>query len=676
MRNQYTHDEKDAMKEGDRPIAQPEKAESEPRDGEEADSGSEELRTVFVPRVQNMDDYLIRHYKSFIIQELNKRLVDGEIQEIIGAPVASRRIVPGECRFRRFSYWRLNRCDFLIDIETLLELRVHTSAGTDTDFYPFYLELWFRFCEEVEQRELQKIGLIEGIPDHEGEWELDKYQAPIMRRDEIDHYAGKIWDEVYPEAAADARLRRPGALAEKMHLSIIDLPLYRQRSTRCILFFRESTVQIQQPRAPGEHEDPPPTEAQVPADTIVVNKSRPGAGSELDLYHECIHYEWHYLFYRLQDMHNNDLKQLRAGSAAVRNRETANPVCFMENQAKRGSYALMLPRPFMVETVERLYKATFGGKRKDGYFDHDGWRYEFIARRIADENALSKACVRARMIQVGYTAAIGSLNFVDGNYIVPFAFSDIGSCDGDSTYVIDRKGVGRLYQEDENFRKIMQSGEFAYVDGHVVYCESDNIMRTSKGMRLTGWANAHIDRASLRFRKTYTDESHYSYTFGQLNNKEDLINAYRFLDRNGTMTMRERQKAVDEMMKKMDFSFHSSLALIMKQCGWKVEELAERIHISERTLCRLRSEERKQYRLDHVFAICIGLNLPPWLSEVLLAKAHLKVERTGEFGYYGMILDCFYQDTIEDVQKYLKKEGYNQLDLDYEADDEEDEEEA
>ena len=47
----------------------------------------------------------------------------------------------------------------------------------------------------------------------------------------------------------------------------------------------------------------------------------------------------------------------------------------------------------------------------------------------------------------------------------------------------------------------------------------------------------------------------------------------------------------------------------------KVEELVERIHISRSTLLRLRTEERKQYDLDQIVAICVGLHLPPSLSE-------------------------------------------------------------
>lgn len=133
-------------------------------DEEDEDSEPEKPRkpkTILVPKVQNMDDYLMKHYKNYIIQELNKRLVDGELTEIVGVPVKSEHIIPGECCFRRFSYWRLNQCDFLIDIELRVELRVETPAGVDTDFYSFYVELWFSFCEDEEECEDQRFSCSE-----------------------------------------------------------------------------------------------------------------------------------------------------------------------------------------------------------------------------------------------------------------------------------------------------------------------------------------------------------------------------------------------------------------------------------------------------------------------------------------------------------------------------------
>ena len=321
------------------------------------------IKTVLVPKVQNMDDYLIRHYKSYIIQELNKRLVNGEITEIIGMPVKSERIVPGECCFRRFNYWRLNQCDFLIDLDLRLELRVETPAGLDTDFFSFCVELWFSFCaDDDEECTFDRIGLLEEMPDHEGAVKLDKYLVPILRRDEIDQYAEDIWANHYPEAVNNPKLRRPRDLAERLHLSVVTVPLYKQGNTRSIVFFHDAGVMVLDNSEPGEHKDSYHEEP-IKANTIVLNSRTDGSYSyDLDIYHECIHYEWHYLFYRLQDMHNNDVKQLRmVRRSAVKDKDPANPVQFMEFQACYGSYALMMPKAFMLETIENLYKDAYAG---------------------------------------------------------------------------------------------------------------------------------------------------------------------------------------------------------------------------------------------------------------------------------------------------------------------------
>ena len=625
-------------------------------------------KTVFVPKVQNMDDYLIKHYKSYILQELNQRLANGQIEQLVGAPVRSERILPGECCFQRFNYWRINHCDLWVDIDLRLELKIQTDAGTDTDFYWFYVELWFSFAEDEEECSFDAIGKLSDKPEHEESWKLDKYLVPVLRRDEIDKYSEAMWEEYLPEAAKDGKLRKPRDLATKMGLAITNIRLYKQSHIKGIIFFRESKVMTQPDRLPGEREDPPPCEVTVPAMTIVLNSHADSTFDfDLDIYHECIHFDWHYMFYRLQDMHNNDINQLRmTKKTLLKNRDISNPIEFMELQARYGSYGLMMPVTFMRETIAAMYKDAFANKRKNGNFDHDGRRYEVIARNISSEYTLSKARIRARMIQLGYSAARGSLNYVDGRYITPFAFSELENTSGNETYVIDRKTIVKLYNSDKSFQQIMQSGHFAYVDGHVVHCDSANIMHTYEGARLSAWANAHIDRVSLRFTKVYSGDHSYQYTFGQMNSEEALKNTFRFLDLNGSMTIKEAERAKNQLMEEMPMSFHGALAYIMKG-RMTVDELEKRIPLSRRQILRLRTEDRKAYELDQVIAICIGLNLPPWLSDILLDKAGLVVKRYGAYGYYGTILDCFYMDTIKDVQQFLNENGYPPLKLNFDA---------
>ena len=624
-------------------------------------------KSIYVPKVQNMDNYLLKHYKSRILQDLNEQLVNNRIQELICKPVKSDRITAGECVFRHFNYWRINQTDLWIQIDLRMELRVETTDGIDTDFYWFSVQLWFSFAGDEEECSFESICLLEDKQDFGDCWKLDKYLVPILRRDEIDNYSEKIWEAYDPAAAKDGKLRNAKDLAKKMGLSLAFHRLYKQSNTKAMILFHDACIQIQPEQPSGERELPPPQEVPVKANTIILNtNSQHLYDQALTIYHECIHFEWHYMFYRLQNMHNNDIHQLKkVRRATIKGQDAADPTEFMEQHAKLGSYGLMMPVTFMRETIDKMYKEACSNSRKDGYYDHDGRRYDFIARSIASEFNLHKASVRARMLQLGYKAAQGALNYADGRYIEPFAFSDLDHTNGNKTYVIDRKNIAMLYNKDKAFQKIMQSGLFAYVDGHVVFCDSANIIQACDGVRLSAWANAHIDRVSLRFSKIYTDDHKHTYTFGQMNNDEALKNSFKFLDISGSMTLKEAERAKNQLMEEMPLSFHSALAYIMKG-RTTVDELVKRIPISRRTLLRLRTEERKSYKLDQIIALCIGLHLPPWLSEVLLDKAGLSVKRYGPYGYYGTILDCFYMDTIQDVQKYLSNNGYEPLGLCFE----------
>ena len=133
------------------------------------------------------------------------------------------------------------------------------------------------------------------------------------------------------------------------------------------------------------------------------------------------------------------------------------------------------------------------------------------------------------------------------------------------------------------------------------------------------------------------------------------------------LALKDAEKRKTAFMEDMPISFHGALSYIMKG-RVTVDELTKRVPISRSTILRLRTEERKSYDLDQVIAICVGLHLPPWLSGILLEKAGLTVNRYGPYGYYGTILDCFYMDTIAEVQQFLKENEYDELKLNMDPD--------
>ena len=97
---------------------------------------------------------------------------------------------------------------------------------------------------------------------------------------------------------------------------------------------------------------------------------------------------------------------------------------------------------------------------------HMGYKLQAIGKKLAKEFNVWNYQLRNRMIQVGYTAAKGALNFVADDYIEPFAFA-AGTCRGNQTFVISPKEMLEEYVRNEAFRKIIDTGHYVYADGHI-----------------------------------------------------------------------------------------------------------------------------------------------------------------------------------------------------------------
>ena len=219
-----------------------------------------------------------------------------------------------------------------------------------------------------------------------------------------------------PKALEDLREHDAYRLADRMGLRVERYPLYRKKGTLSMLFFCASEITAEKQDEEGHGLDSPYT-VSIPAGTIVINSDALHKDCcQLAIYHECIHYDWHYMFFRLQDMHNSDVNTLKTRRMVVQQDIVpANPLKWMEWQARRGSFGLMMPLSMMEPLVAKEWA------RRAAYHHHAGQKFEGIARTIAADYDLPKFRVRARLLQMGHIAAKGALNYVDGRYIEPFA---------------------------------------------------------------------------------------------------------------------------------------------------------------------------------------------------------------------------------------------------------------
>lgn len=608
-------------------------------------------RTVLVPQIQSMKEYILKHHKKMIFQTINRYIASGDLSVVDGMQEDQPVFSTGNCTIGEMNFWRTSKYTALADI---IVMPVMPNGDT---INPLYVELWINMSKGM-QFSTGECGWLHNLPERPY-WKLSNYLLPILRKDEIEIGAEQLLLEYCPNALADRKEHDAYILADRMGLKVERLPLFNKARTLSMLFFCPGTVMVQEESENVDEDPPEPHPVTIPGNTILINTRAVHKDyCQLEIYHECIHFDWHYMFYQLQHMYNNDINALKTKRVVLTDStKNKNPLSWMEWQANRGSFGLMMPLSMMHPLVNERRNSLAGSTY------HWGKRYDIIARRIAQDYELPKFRVRARLIQMNYGAAKGALNFVDGNYIEPFAF-DLSKGNGNYTFVLTRENLFDEYQTNPDFRERMDSGQYVYVDGHVCLNDPRYVRNTTQGLRLTSWANAHVDQCCLRFINVYEASGFSDYCFGCLNSDEEYNRHYiSFAEEDSNLSAKEKLEHMNRILGALPDSFPETLTYLMDQSGITVENLEERSGISVSTISRLRRAERSNYSMDQIVAICIALQLPPWLSGELLEQAGLMLRRSKQHRAYRLILDCMFMDDLETVQSFLRTSGCDPLKL-------------
>ena len=546
--------------------------------------------------------------------------------------------------------------DGCIEADLTIEMEINFRYGSYGRFkritQKYYTTAWFDFNDDEDSLHVEYGEFtIRRQPRNKSGTQLDEYLVPVFKWEDIEEESETIIFNTVREGLTNPQWLQPGLFAERMGLKIVSLPLYKRPETSSILFFSPGEVLT----AADPEEELEPVPVRVDEHTIVLNSSKPEQERDA-IFHECFHYAEHRLFFQLQQLHNTDIRNLARWKPVELKKDERSPIEWIEWQAHVGSQCLQMPKSLLRKRIsEELTSMQTVGQ-------HMGFKLQAVGRKLAKEFGVYNYRLRNRMIQVGFPAARGALNFVEDDYITPFAFS-LSECRGGQTFVISPKEMLDEYVRNEAFRERIDTGHYIYADGHICLNEPQYVVHQGDKLCLTQWANAHVDQCCLRFVRNYIRDKHTHYVFGQLNSDEEYNGRSLALSiQNGVGDVLKQAREMSEVLLNLPGSFSGTLVAHMKRIGITRDRLAEEAMMSETMIKRMRTSER-DLTLDQVIAVCVGLHIQPEYSFDLIEKAGFRLRNTPEHLIYKSILQTMYMEKLMTIQKLLVKCGCDELRL-------------
>ena len=612
----------------------------------------EEENIVEIPVFITAVKYIFKRYRLMMFSYMNQLLRQGRLSRITGLRFRNKVLNRDSLQFGFMSFRKIDRTNFYVDVT--VNLHLDTDRGKKD--WRGTLVLWGSFdgpelvctAEELTSGTSRK---------EEGLVPLSPFLVPYLRNSEVDRIAEKILKKYLPEAIDDPHLRNASRLAERMGLTVHYLPLYDHVGIPSVLMWEAGELPVMDKWRVGQKE---PDIVTVPKNSIIVNTNEiRDEYAYFPIYHECIHHELHYMAYRLQKLASNDKKGIKYQKVKIgQGKPVVNPLHFMEKQANRGAYGLMMP-----ETVTRKMIREEYSRAED--CRHEGEKYQVAGKNMAFKLILPDFRIRARMVQLGYLQAKGALNYVQKQPIKPFAFDPDAWRDNQHTFVIDPASAEHLMRTNEDFRKLICSKRYIYADGHIVRNDPRYVRDQDGSLLLTPWANEHVDECCLRFIRKYMPTSIGRFGYGRIYYDADYIRQTLFYLEDIMET-----DGIDEIdakyryKKRFPDTFQKAVIMLMRKKKVSQEKMAEQLNTSVRTMMRWLEEPWKYGGVDFVTALALALQLPDWITAMLFKRAHLQLDEDDRrHQAIQHILRAQSNDGIEAANAYLKEKNLEQLSI-------------
>ena len=403
------------------------------------------------------------------------------------------------------------------------------------------------------------------------------------------------------------------------------------------------------------------TATEINPGTIVLNRdiANDAARKKSTLTHELVHYFMGRYFFLLQKMHGHEYCSYMC-KRFDRNQEEHDkwtPVDIMEMHANKMPGYILIQDKAGKAYAESLI-AELGGKRNLISMNQ-------MVERMAEHFGTTKTVARTRLMDFGYNEVRGLMQSANGG-LVPSYISNLAE---NETYTIDEADGVREYVRNPNFRKVIDTGDYRYCDGHYCRADSKYLFIDQLGFEhLTPYAREHMDECCLVFQRVYRNGVVQMLNGiirkGVGKSRQDI----RYQRKDGgspvtdegrkTLAMIRQQKADRAIIEK---SFNQMTVELMDRRKISVVPLAEATGLSRDTIKNMRNESGRLFPIQEIVAVAIALHLPPDVSREYLRRSPMNFLDTDEMYCYQYALNEWYRLPVSEVNRRLVEMGIKPL---------------
>lgn len=619
-------------------------------------------------------DYLQSKYYRLLFKAVEDQIEgEGAIYGFGCSGIAEKKLHSIEVKFISFQEVRGSHIRFQAKVQaTIVKVCVGVGSAFDIGTYlknfaatcsaDLYDGDLHEFCLQ-ELATYQKDSFCEGL--------FDPYLVPYLSREKLDEVAEDILEKYYPEALEKPEVMAPEKLVEAMGISMYYARLPYRIFGRS--YFTNGMINACLADGSGRYPK------KVEAGSIVVDPKKSFLRGETarnnTIVHECVHQELHKMFFEMKRLLEGAEDPISCNAQGKYDKKAAGAkkaFQWVEWQAHALTPHIQVPT-----RTARLYVARELGSLYYGFPDaRPAEIMEEVVARVADTYGVSKTAAKIRVIEMGFVQAAGTWLYAGENkYYPPISFGEEFYQKG-KTYTISERAAFLLVCRDQSIRQMFLSKKIVYANQAFCLNDARYVTAAPDGKYwMTDYGLEHVSECCLVFDRDVTrteyDDSYYRMCFlCREVIAKDFEEATYDPDYEDNQNVAERAREMkvilqevdnlSEIMQELPGGFASTLNYHIKRRKLTNEKMEERSGVSERWIRELRKKEGTSKELTTVLALCIGLNLHPFLAEDLITKSGYRLGATKEHMIYRWLITQHMDENLDAWNSHLQEAGISQ----------------